>query len=229
MHFSIVLEGNSVSEKGFDNLESSSRAVGNDFDIVPFAAITPETVDKTMSYEKVNWNWPWEREEIDFATGLTKKPYPTKNQKARMACAMSHYLLWMHVSESNESALITEHDAVFVERIDFDFDGLGVPILGINNPMGATRRPHDYHATVMASKRDILLSPNIDDPCVPQGLAGNSAYFISPAGADRMLECVKQFGLWPNDAIMCRQLVSRLSVTKRYYTQVQGLRSTTTQ
>ena len=43
-----------------------------------------------------------------------------------------------------------------------------------------------------------------------------------------MLNLVKEHGLWPNDALMCRQLVPKLSVTKKFYTQIQGTRSTTT-
>jgi GR25 family glycosyltransferase involved in LPS biosynthesis len=67
----------------------------------------------------------------------------------------------------------------------------------------------------------------IDDDKIPQGLAGNSAYIIKPEGARRLLELVKEYGLWPNDAIMCRQLISKLGITKTYYTKVQGLESTT--
>jgi len=69
--------------------------------------------------------------------------------------------------------------------------------------------------------------PDIDEFNVPQGLAGNSAYIIKPAGANNLLNAVKEHGLWPNDAIMCKQLIPRLGVTKEYYTRVQGLPSTT--
>jgi len=54
-----------------------------------------------------------------------------------------------------------------------------------------------------------------------------SAYIIKPAGAKKLIELVKQYGLWPNDAIMCRQLVPRLGVTRKFYTNIQGLKSTT--
>ena len=70
--------------------------------------------------------------------------------------------------------------------------------------------------------------PTIDDISVPQGLAGNSAYIIKPAGAKQMIELVDEYGLWPNDAIMCKQLVKGLGVTKKFYTKVQRTRSTTT-
>jgi len=68
--------------------------------------------------------------------------------------------------------------------------------------------------------------PTIDEFNVPQGLAGNSAYIIKPAGAKAVLDATKEHGLWPNDAIMCKQIINNLGVTKTYYTRVQGLPST---
>ena len=63
---------------------------------------------------------------------------------------------------------------------------------------------------------------------VPQGLACNSAYVIKPSGAKKMIELTKEHGMWPNDALMCKQLISTLGVTRNFYSTIQGLRSTTT-
>jgi GR25 family glycosyltransferase involved in LPS biosynthesis len=63
---------------------------------------------------------------------------------------------------------------------------------------------------------------------VPQGLAGNSAYIIKPKGAEELIMAVEKYGAWPNDAIMCKQLIPNMGVTRRFYTKVQGLPSTTT-
>ena len=46
-------------------------------------------------------------------------------------------------------------------------------------------------------------------------------------GAREMVSITEQYGAWPNDALMCRQLVPRLGQSKKYYTYVQGLESTT--
>ena len=70
--------------------------------------------------------------------------------------------------------------------------------------------------------------PRIDEFNIPQGLAGNSAYVIKPAGAIKMIELAQEHGMWPNDALMCYQLIESLGVTRNFYTRVQGLRSTTT-
>ena len=72
--------------------------------------------------------------------------------------------------------------------------------------------------------------PYIDDKDVPQGLAGNSAYVITPKGARKLLDKVDEIGMWPNDALMNRQFFPWMQVVYPYYTEVQkGLKSTTTQ
>lgn len=223
----IVIPGNEISEKGYDRLVESSRAVGNDFDIVRLDAITPQNVDSFLSITNITWNYPWQGEVNDFATGLKKSAYTTKNPKARIACACSHYVIWKLASMTGP-ILVLEHDAYFINKIDFDPNDTKAQILGINNPMGATRRAKIYHDKIVENPLQYQLVPWIDDFNIPQGLAGNSAYIIKPEGAKKMLGLVKEYGLWPNDAIMCRQLISTLGVTKKFYTGVQGLPSTTT-
>lgn len=224
----IVIPGNEISEKGYDRLVESSRAVGNDFDIVRWDAITPDKVDSFLKITNLIWNYPWQGEVNDFATGLKKSAYTTKNPKSRIACACSHYVLWSLASITKEPLLILEHDAYFINKIDFDPNDTKAQILGINNPLGATRRAKMYHDKIVENPLPYQLVPWIDEFNIPQGLAGNSAYIIKPEGAKKMLELVKEYGLWPNDAIMCRQLISTLGVTKKFYTGVQGLPSTTT-
>ena len=43
-----------------------------------------------------------------------------------------------------------------------------------------------------------------------------------------MIKLTKEHGAWPNDALMCRQLIFGLGVTKTYYTKIQRIKSTTT-
>lgn len=226
--YAIVLRDHEVSEAGYERMVKSSFKVGNKFTINKFEAVTPEYVDAIMEENHVKWNYPWVGKVTDFATGLTKSAYKTKNPKARVACAMSHYLLWKTCVKLNEPILILEHDAVFTLPIDFDPSDANMFIIGINNPLGATRKAREYYNTIMDSNKWIQPVPKIDNDDVPQGLAGNSAYIIKPVGAQKMLALVKEFGLWPNDAIMCRQLLPRLGVTRKFYTNVQGLKSTTT-
>jgi GR25 family glycosyltransferase involved in LPS biosynthesis len=227
--YAITIRGNTVSEAGYEQLVESSKAVGNNFNINRFEAITPDYVDMTLEGQKIKWNYPWVGKEIDMASGLTKSAYKTKNPKARVACALSHYLLWKTCVNLSEPVLVLEHDAIFTQAVDFDINDAGFFIVGINNPLGATRKARDFYNTIVQNPKWIQPVPSIDNHDVPQGLAGNSAYILKPIGAQKMLDIVKQYGLWPNDALMCKQLLPRIGVTKKFYTTVQGLKSTTTQ
>lgn len=223
----IVINGSRVSEEGFNTLVKSSNKVVNSFIIERFDAITPLTVDDYMSANRLRWEYPWVGSVVDFTTGLTKTAYKTANPKARMACACSHYELWKQSAEQNINLLILEHDSQFIEAIDFDVNNVKLDIIGINNPLRATRKASMYYQKIIDTFVPYQLTPWIDDIKVPQGLAGNSAYIIKPSGAIKLLDLVHQYGLWPNDAIMCRQLIPRLGVTRKFYTTVQGLESTT--
>jgi GR25 family glycosyltransferase involved in LPS biosynthesis len=160
---------------------------------------------------------------------MRKRAYQTRDPLARMACALSHYKLWLKSIETNEPILVLEHDSRFLHRLDPQ------PILeskfnivGVNDPIGATRLARKFSEKVKSYNKDIVPIPTIDNFDVPQGLAGNSAYIIKPAGAKAVVQAVKEYGLWPNDAIMCKQLIKKMGVTQQYYTVVQGLPSTTT-
>ena len=226
--YAIVIKGHRVSEDAYNTLVESSKSVRNDFKINRFEAVTPKTVMTVMNDNNIKWNYPWVGKEQCLRTGLLKSSYKTDNPKARIACALSHYLLWKACVEVDSPILILEHDAKFVEKIDFDINDANSYIVGINNPLGATRRSREFYSTIVNNVRWLQPVPKIDHFDIPQGLAGNSAYIIKPKGAEIMLDLVKEHGLWPNDALMCRQLVPKLSVTKKFYTQIQGTRSTTT-
>lgn len=142
---------------------------------------------------------------------------------------MSHYRIWYESYEKNEPILVLEHDAEFISKLDYDYIlDSKFDIIGINNPLAATRKAHQLKDLIESSGQEIMTIPDIDEFNVPQGLAGNSAYIIKPAGAKNVIEAAKEFGLWPNDALMCKQLIPNMGVTRKFYTKVQGLPSTTT-
>jgi GR25 family glycosyltransferase involved in LPS biosynthesis len=226
--FAIAIKDNKTSELGYSRLVESSIKVDNKFDITWFDATTPNTCKETMLSTGLRWNYPWEGEVADFASGLTKKAYPTKNKEARISCALSHYRLWQQCIKLDEPILILEHDAYFVNKIDFNPAVVNFTVLGINNPLGATRRAKVYYDAILSSINPYQLVPYVDeDRKVPQGLAGNSAYILKPKGAAHLIATAKEFGLWPNDALMCAQLITGLGVSRKFYTNIQGLESTT--
>lgn len=232
--FAIVIPGNEISQNGFSVLKKSLKDTHNTnvFELEQFDATTQKYANVSLTGNGILWNYPWEGETIDFKSGLTLKAYPTTYRERRIACFMSHYRLWYECIRLDSPILILEHDAMFIHRMNektlqFILDSK-YDIIGINNPLMATRRAQKFFDIVKSNDAQLQPVPSIDEFNVPQGLAGNSAYIIKPAGAKNLLEAVKEYGAWPNDAIMCKQLIPNMGVTRSFYTKVQGLPSTTT-
>lgn len=221
--YAIVIRGNPTSENAYNTLQRSTKMKIDRFD-----AITPDDLQSNLQLFDLTWNYPWNKEENDILSGLRKIPYPTQNKNARIACAVSHYIVWEMISVVGEPVVVLEHDAMFTQELDINPYDYEYDILGINDPRGATRKSNLYHESIQKSIQAYQHTPMIDEPTIPQGLAGNSAYIMKPKGAKKMIDLVKRYGLWPNDALMCRQLIPNIGVSRRYYTKVQGTRSTTT-
>ena len=192
---------------------------------------------KELTRLGLKWNYPWNGDqEIDMATGMIKVGYMTANPSKRIACFISHYHLWQKCVERDAPIMVLEHDARFTSMVtgnrlkeiyDSKFD-----IVAVNDPRGATRKSLEYHQMIQsqAHKGPVTVAPDLGDGhAVPSGLPGNSAYYMKPAGAKKMIELAKQYGAWPNDALMCRQLLpGKLGCLTTYITRVEKMASTTT-
>jgi GR25 family glycosyltransferase involved in LPS biosynthesis len=230
----ITMTNNEVSLGAFTKLQDSSYRVGNDFRPEIFEATIAENAEDHLSKLLLEWNYPWEGVVTDLKTGLKKSAYPTQNRLNRIACAISHYRLWAVCAKTNKPMLIMEHDAIFIQKFRYDnlLEDKHYNIIGINNPIGNTRKSHEFHKILQQSvdreQTGIVSVPTIDSFDIPQGLAGNSAYIIKPKGARMCIKAASEHGLWPNDALMCKQLIPHMGVTKAYYTNTQRVVSTTT-
>jgi len=228
------MTNNEVSLGAFTKLQDSSYRVGNDFRPEIFEATIAENAEDHLSKLLLEWNYPWEGVVTDLKTGLKKSAYPTQNRLNRIACAISHYRLWAVCVKTDKPMLIMEHDAIFIQKFRYDnlLEDKHYNIIGINNPIGNTRKSHEFHKILQQSvdreNTGIVPVPTIDNFDIPQGLAGNSAYIIKPKGARMCIKAASEHGLWPNDALMCKQLIPHMGVTKAYYTNTQRVVSTTT-
>ena len=225
--YAIVMKDHSISESGYKTLVESSKSVGNDFTIRRFDAIIADNVDEHMQKEGLEWKWPDKGRSYNEKLNMKFHAYGGP-PKRRYACAMSHFYLWKKCVEESEPILILEHDAKFITHFDYQYViESDYECIGINDPRMATRLYQKFHDIVQAAPGPLVDCPTIDNMYVPQGIAGASAYVIKPEGADQAIGAAYDHGLWPNDALLCQQLFPWLGVTKKYYTTVQGLKSTT--
>ncbi len=234
--FVISLVNNQESTVATRRLVESIKSTGSKLDPIILSATTPSTIThgiKSLGMSGVEWTYPMDVHEdgLDLKTGLRLTHYETANHSNRVACMVSHMRCWKKAIDLNETIVVLEHDALFVKKFkpkDLTDQWKG-GIIGLNDPRGATRRSGMFHEKVSSSV-GVQPVPTIDDMDVPQGLAGNSAYMISPKGAKKLLDKVREVGMWPNDALMNKQFFPWLEVVYPYYTTIQrGLKSTTTQ
>ena len=228
--FVIVVEGNNISESGYRELKESYDKYGYEDELEIQYAIPPEKSENYAGGNGLVWNYPWEGEVTDLKTGLIKSAYTTADKRKRISCFLSHWYLWHKCKKLDEMIMIFEHDSRIIKKLPADstFQKSKFDIIGINDPSMATRKSKLYHDIILKNSEFFQPVPRIDEFNIPQGLAGNSAYVIKPAGAIKMIDLAQEHGMWPNDALMCYQLIENIGVTRNFYTRVQGLRSTTT-
>ena len=211
-----------------------------DSQVFPFIinATIPATLNKDLAvYKKTlnNWTYPKSPAEtrIDIKTGLTISGYNAKDYTKVVSCLVSHMKCWDIVRTLDMPMMVLEHDALFVRRFASTPSAwVKHGIVGLNDPRGATRKGSVFLERVINSKKangtEFLLCPWVDDnQSAPQGIAGNSAYVINPKMANKLFDKIDEIGLWPNDAIMCKQFFPTLKVVYPFFTTIQGIKSTT--
>ena len=225
--FVITLFNDKYSVQSAENTLKTARQMNDDLHIEMVRAVTPDKIkDNTYSYPKEGETKTYE--------GMTLVGYKAKDVNKKIACSLSHMHLWNKCVEMDEPIMILEHDAVFTRKfklgklMNLIEDG---DIVMINDPRGATRRGQLYHDNII--RWDMGLNDidgvNGPDENVPDGLAGNSAYIITPSAAKKAIELQSTIGIWPNDALLCKQLFPRqLKSYYPYITKVVQKRSTTT-
>jgi GR25 family glycosyltransferase involved in LPS biosynthesis len=225
--FVITLFNDKYSLASAEKTLKTARQMNDDLHIEMIRAVTPDKIkDTTYSY-------PVEGETSAYED-MTLIGYKAKDIGKKIACSLSHMRLWNKCVQLNEPIMILEHDAVFIRKFRPSKILNGIEdgdILMINDPRGATRRGMVYHENIIKNDKGIHLVEGVNTPeeTVPDGLAGNSAYVITPAAAKKASELQSSIGIWPNDALLCKQLFpEKLKSYYPYITRVEQRRSTTT-
>ena len=230
-----------VSTVACRNVLQSIKVTKSKLIPVVLQATTPETLDedlKAFGLTKNDWTYPKRAHEkkIDIKTGLHVTGYAAQDLDKVISCTVSHMRAWYYSIMANAPICVFEHDAYLTRKLDYHPNFKKIGIVGLNDPRGATRKSGVYFDKVIHSPfreeggggLTYTPVPWVDDSQdQPQGLAGNSAYIISPQAAKKFLDKINDIGLWPNDALMCKQFFPYMKQAYPFYTKLQGVQSTT--
>ncbi len=218
-----------ITIRGHDYSEACAKrciesAAEHGIEVQKFDAVTKRNARNVMGDRGLRWTWPNVEGDVCPHTQLKRHVYRTAEPDARLGCAMSHYLLWEECYRRYEPILILEHDAYFIRGLPELPEHFGAVML--NNPEGATPRGKWWREQIQAKGIGVHRKTVVFDDGRPDGLAGNSAYVISPGAASACLHSYETLGVWPNDATLCRQLVNGLMEVYPFVTEARQDQST---
>ena len=192
-------------------------------DVARFDAVPADEAHDRMRQYGLQWTWARGNTEraVCPKTGLHQHPYGYL--PAKIGCSLSHWLLWRKCAQLGQPMLILEHDAEIIGPIPRIDD-----TCQINDPEGATHKGAWWSKQIAAKGPGIHGKTRVmDDPKRPDGLAGNSAYVITPEDADRAVGLFYDIGVWPNDATLCIQLFPGLKELYPFAARTRQEQSTT--
>lgn len=207
----ITLKGNEYSERVAQRCIDSAN-----IEIKTYPAVHANAAHNCLATLGLKWTWG------PGYNGMQHKPYGG-NEEARIACFLSHYLLWEICAHTERPMMILEHDAVFIRPFEpFPFRAICM----LNDPLGATSRGDWWSERMEQRGPGVWPKTKVFDWTRPDGLAGNSAYVIKPHAARELVYLAHKVGAWPNDALMCRQLIDGLEEVYPFFTEVRAEQST---
>lgn len=223
----ITIQGHTYSEASSATCIRTAQEHG--VEVTVFNAVIPTTVLDEMALYRLQWSWANgnQNRSICPLSGLSHFPYRTQDIQRKMACAMSHYLLWRECASQDDVYLILEHDARFVMAMpDIDFYGA----CQINDPRRGGYRGA-WHSMTMTQRGTQGVHPlTAKRPAnsrIPDGFSGHSAYLVKPWAAQEFVDAYHRLGVWPNDATVCLQLFPWLEEYYPFITAVDQRESTT--
>jgi hypothetical protein len=189
----IYVQGHDKSERYAE--EALSSCEGKNFSAELFVGATKDTVKKwTTKYPYLLVDKP--RSRIERFRAESSDVYWTKK-----ACLTNQVRLWNKCLELNEPIVCLEHDARCVREWDSpEFDEFLIlnPVSGFNQPCFDHVKKYDFKEGVHSYRSNLTYYFDNDwiGAYIPPGLG---SYAITPAGARKLIDAVKQSGCEQGD------------------------------
>lgn len=122
----------------------------------------------------------WMGSGLDVKQGSLDHRKSQKKIDPAACCSVSHALIWKHISQNNECAIVLEHDSIILHPIDIDIPDGKIVVLGykLRNP----ERYNHIKAGPPISLRDVYYHH------------GAHAYAITPNTAKMLLDELRVVG-----------------------------------
>lgn len=124
-------------------------------------------------------------EGVDQYEAFKSLPFPVEVHHSQFdpaACVtVSHYLLWQKIVDTNECAIILEHDGIMLHAVDLDIPDNLIVVLGYK-----LTDPKSYNYKAAGSPRELVSV---------EAHSGCHAYCITPTTAKALLDELKNIGV----------------------------------
>jgi GR25 family glycosyltransferase involved in LPS biosynthesis len=114
--------------------------------------------------------------------GLKRRIERRNNSESAQLCSAGHAAIWKKIYDNKECAIVFEHDAILLHRIDINIPNQGIVVLGykVKDP-----QKYDHERAGHPIKVELI-----------KGHEGAHAYAITHETAKMMLDEIERDGVW---------------------------------
>ena len=224
----IFVEGHRSSELYLEEcIQSCKKYKG--YDPIPFCGVTTITLDKWLEiYPEFNNDMPGSRL-LDF------KSQSTELYRTKKSCLINQARALDYCIDINTPIIVIEHDARAVRSWDYpDLSDTEFAILNIKSSyeMHENFIRTNFYRKLNVNKKSELLPYNSDLIYKREGTSlygaslpvGLGAYVVTPKGAKKLLDNMKNLGAEQGDHIINNKNVDMKYFNPEYFTMSRNLR-----
>lgn len=127
-------------------------------------------------------------------------------------CFLSHFLLWKHCIELNETIAILEHDGIFLRELPSNIENKFTDICRLES---FKHWDPDYETQILdniAKRIDVIKLPTeFHNRYTGDFYVGYYGYLIKPSGAQKLIQHAKEVGICPIDSYISSGVVDIVS------------------